>query len=72
MVAAVELTLQWNNILGVYDAMSAAQLIPLIIASGLFAQTFWIFFTVGFADDDDGSSSSSSTRSGERIEVVVN
>lgn len=69
MVAAAELTVQWNNITGVYDASTAAQLIPIVIASGLFAHILWIFLIRGQGDDSDSESSSSGTV--EAVEVVV-
>ena len=70
MIAAVELTLQANNITRVYDASTAVQLIPIIIASGLLGHILWIFLIKG-QDDDSDSDSSSSTSGTAGVEVIV-
>ena len=71
MIAAVELTLQANNFAGVYDAATAAQLIPLVLASGLLGHILWIFLIKGQGDDSDSDSSSDSSVTAEGVEVIV-
>ncbi len=63
LVAAVELTIQWNDIQGVNDAGSAAQLIPLLVAAGMLARVAWVALVRGGSDDDssDGGDSGGET-----------
>jgi len=60
LIAAVELSIQWNNITDVNDATTTAQLIPIAISLGLAAHVLWIFFVRGQDPEDDGESTSSS------------
>ena len=71
IIAAVELTLQANNVTGVYDASTAAQLIPMILASGLLGHILWIFLIKGQENDSDSDSSSASSVTAEGVEVIV-
>ncbi len=70
VVVAAELSLQWNNINNVYDASTAAQLIPIILASGLLTHVFWVFLIKGQVDDGDSESSTTSVTV-EEVEVIV-
>ena len=71
MVAAVELTLQNNNFVGVYESSTSAQLIPLIVASGLLGHILWIFLIKGQDDDSSSDSDSESSVTAEGVEVIV-
>ena len=71
VIAATEMSLQWNNITGVYDATTAAQLIPIILASGLLCHVFWVFFVATQQDDDSESTSTTTYISVEGIEIIV-
>jgi hypothetical protein len=44
VVAATELSIQWNNLTDVNDVSTAGQTIPVIIAAGLVARVFYVFF----------------------------
>jgi hypothetical protein len=45
VIVAVELTISWNNIQGVYSAGPAGQLIPTVIGIGTFLRVIYIWFT---------------------------
>ena len=40
-IIAIELTLVWNNVSGVYNVNSTGQVIPLIAGSGILISVFW-------------------------------
>ena len=71
IIAAIELTLQANNITGVYDVTTTAQLIPVIVASGLLGHILWIFLIKGQGDDSSSDSSSSTGDTAEGVEIIV-
>jgi len=41
VMVATELTIQWNQITGVYELSSAGQTIPLVVGGGLMLRVFW-------------------------------
>ncbi|KAK3695697.1 hypothetical protein B0T22DRAFT_509020 [Podospora appendiculata] len=47
VVVAVELTVQWNGLVGVGDVDTAAQTIPLVVAAGLLARVVYAWFFPG-------------------------
>ncbi|KAH8891724.1 hypothetical protein GQ53DRAFT_865701 [Thozetella sp. PMI_491] len=82
VTAATELTIQWNNIGGVNQVASAGQTIPMVIAIGMIAHIFYVYW-VGdtsllhpreevrlnkFYDAPDSSSSESGDSSDEIME----
>lgn len=44
VVVATELTIHWNGIMGVMDISSAGQLIPTVIAIGLFCRILYVSY----------------------------
>jgi hypothetical protein len=44
VVVATELTIYWNGIMGVMDISSAGQLIPTVIAIGLFCRILYVSY----------------------------
>ncbi|KAF2453211.1 hypothetical protein BDY21DRAFT_293479 [Lineolata rhizophorae] len=53
LVVAVELTIGYNNIAGVDDAGSAAQLVPLVLAAALVLRVLWRWVVVVEVVEDD-------------------
>jgi hypothetical protein len=68
VVAATELTIQWNNITGVGDLNSAGQLIPMLIGVGFVTRV--VYIGVFIKEDNDGSDTGSSS-SGEEWMAVI-
>jgi hypothetical protein len=62
VVAATELTIEWNGIEGVGDLNSAGQLIPMLISLGLVTRVMYIKITkISDYDDSDDSDAGSSS-----------
>lgn len=60
VIAGIELTIQWNNITNVGDVESAAQTVPLVLASGLLIRCLYIWMFIVETEDTSSSSSSGS------------
>jgi hypothetical protein len=56
VVLATELTIHWNGIMGVMDISSAGQLIPMVIAIGLFCRILYVSY---HGKDSDSNSDDS-------------
>ncbi|KAK4241712.1 hypothetical protein C8A03DRAFT_40933 [Achaetomium macrosporum] len=61
IVAATELTIQWNNISGVNDVSTAGQIIPVIIAAGLVSRVVYVYL---FEEEVDAGSGGNGSGSG--------
>lgn len=57
VIAAIELTIQWSNIQGVGAIDTAAQTIPLVLASGLLIRCFYIWMFMSAVETDSDTSS---------------
>ena len=64
LIAAVELTVIWNNIPNVNWFTDVAQTLPVFLSAGIVVRTVFLHFATG--DDDSGSEQSSSVRESRR------
>jgi hypothetical protein len=66
VTAAVELVISWNDIRGVSDVRTAAQIIPIMASGGIVARVIFLHFAKAEARNDDDSSSSESVSHSHR------
>ena len=66
VMVATELTIQWNQITGVYELSSAGQTIPLVVGGGLMLRVFW---KACWLDEEAGEDQ---TRPGTQLAPVKN
>jgi hypothetical protein len=71
LVAAVELSVDWNRLRGVNNVDTAAQLIPLVLSIGFVARSVFMYYVQRSHDiGSDESSAGGSRRTYRRATVV--